>query len=142
MPRRSMRLAASTAEYTPRSMGSVAWLFRDRQSNSTALIAPAAPEVSRELHEAMQFVDAILFDGTFWSEDELKPLRGNARSAQQMGHLPVQRSLPVLGAVSARRKIYTHINNTNPILQPDSPQRKQIEAAGVMVGYDGLEFQL
>jgi len=122
--------------------GSVAWVFRHRQSHATAVIAPAVLEISCELSEAMEAAEAILFDGTFWSEDELKWFRASARSAREMGHLPIQKSLPVLAALPARRKIYTHINNTNPILQPDSWQRKEVEAAGVLVGYDGLEFQL
>jgi pyrroloquinoline quinone biosynthesis protein B len=121
---------------------SVAWLFRDRQKGATALIAPAVPEISNELNAAMQRADAILFDGTFWSADELQPFRPNARSAREMGHLPMRETLPALATMPARQRIFTHINNTNPILQPDSPQRKEVEAAGVLVGYDGLEIRL
>jgi pyrroloquinoline quinone biosynthesis protein B len=117
-------------------------VFCDRVSDARALIAPAVSEISRELHEAMQLADAFLFDGTFWSEEELKPFRVNAHTAREMGHLRVEKSLPVLGAMRARRKIYTHINNTNPILRLASSEREQVEAAGVLVGYDGLEFEL
>jgi pyrroloquinoline quinone biosynthesis protein B len=121
---------------------SIAWLFKDQLTNKTILLAPAVHEISAELTKAMQRADAILFDGTFWSDDELKPFRANARSAREMGHVPVRESLPVLRKNAAKRKIYIHINNTNPILRPDSEERRQIERSGVMVGYDGLQFEL
>jgi pyrroloquinoline quinone biosynthesis protein B len=121
---------------------SIAWLFKDQSTNKTILLAPAVHEISCELTEAMRRADAILFDGTFWSDDELKPFRANARSAREMGHVPVRESLPVLRKNAAKRKIYIHINNTNPILQPNSEERRQIERSGVMVGYDGLQFEL
>jgi len=121
---------------------SIAWLFKDQLTNKTILLAPAVHEISGELTEAMRRADAILFDGTFWSDDELKPFRANARSAREMGHVPVRESLPVLRKNAAKRKIYIHINNTNPILRPNSEERRQIERSGVMVGYDGLQFEL
>jgi pyrroloquinoline quinone biosynthesis protein B len=59
-----------------------------------------------------------------------------------MGHLPVRESICQLAPRKARWKVYTHINNTNPILAPGSPERAQVEAAGVAVGEDGMEFEL
>jgi pyrroloquinoline quinone biosynthesis protein B len=121
---------------------SVAWFFRDQQTSKTVLLAPAVHAISRELQEAMQRSDAIFFDGTFWSDDELKRFRVNARTAGEMGHLPVEQSLAQLSDAPTQRKIYIHINNTNPILQPHSPERKQVEGAGISVGFDGMEFEL
>jgi pyrroloquinoline quinone biosynthesis protein B len=121
---------------------SIAWEFRDQSTGKTILLAPAVREISGELAEAMQRADTILFDGTFWSDDELKSFRTSARSAKEMGHLPVRESLRVLERTAAKCKIYIHINNTNPILQPDSEERKQVERCGVIVGYDGLQLEL
>jgi pyrroloquinoline quinone biosynthesis protein B len=87
---------------------------------------------------------AVLFDGTFFREDELVR-QGLSRSmAKDMAHLPVDQSLPPLSALAASparvRIIYTHINNTNPILDPASPDRRAVEAAGLEVAIDGMEI--
>jgi pyrroloquinoline quinone biosynthesis protein B len=60
-----------------------------------------------------------------------------------MGHVTIREgSLKLLASLAADHKVYIHINNTNPVLSPHSPERKAVEAAGIVVGYDGLEFQL
>ena len=66
-----------------------------------------------------------------------------ARTAREMNHLPIRDgSLRVLEKIPARRKIFTHINNTNPILAGDSPERAAVAGAGILVGEDGMEFEL
>jgi pyrroloquinoline quinone biosynthesis protein B len=89
--------------------------------------------------------DVVLFDGTFWSADELtKPGLMNKR-AEDMAHWPiggVDGSLAALAMHRGGRKIYTHINNTNPILREDSPERRAVEASGVEVAYDGLTIDV
>ena len=122
---------------------SVAFQFLDETSGRLALIAPAVGELTRELSEASADSDVILFDGTFWSEDELAALRPGARSAREMNHLPISGgSLDFLRQSPARRKLYTHINNTNPILLPGSPERAELEQTGIEVARDGLEIAL
>lgn len=119
-----------------------AYVVRDATTQKQALIAPAVRDFTDELREAMQHAEAILFDGTFWSDDELKPFRANARTAREMGHIPVQESLPLLEGAPAAHKMYVHINNTNPILQSSSRERKTVERAGIAVATDGLELKL
>jgi len=95
------------------------------------------------LSETSADSEVILFDGTFWSDDELAAVRPRARSAREMNHLPVNGgSLDFLRQSPARRKIYAHINNTNPILMPGSPEREELERAGIEVARDGLEIVL
>jgi pyrroloquinoline quinone biosynthesis protein B len=95
------------------------------------------------LSEAAADSEVIFFDGTFWSNDELAAVRPGARSAREMNHLPINDgSLDLLRRSSAHRKIYTHINNTNPILLPGSPERTQLDQAAIEVGRDGLEIVL
>lgn len=123
--------------------GSVAFQLRDESSGALILVAPAVGEINDSLREALENADAILFDGTFWSNDELAAVRPAARSARQMNHLPISiGSLDVLRGSPARRKIYTHINNTNPILMPGSPERAAVEHAGIEIACDGLEIVL
>jgi len=122
---------------------SVAFQFRDDTSGRLVLVAPAVGEATRELSNALAVSDLILFDGTFWSDGELAAVRPGARSAREMNHLPVSGgSLDFLRQSRARRKIYTHINNTNPILMPGSPERAELDQAGIEVARDGLEIVL
>jgi pyrroloquinoline quinone biosynthesis protein B len=122
---------------------SIAFQFLDETSGRLALVAPAVGELTRELSEASADSDVILFDGTFWSDDELAAVRAGARSARQMNHLPISDgSLDFLHQSPARRKIYTHINNTNPILMLGSPERAELDQAGIEVARDGLEIVL
>jgi pyrroloquinoline quinone biosynthesis protein B len=93
--------------------------------------------------------DLVLLDGTFWRDDELIALGVSASRARDMGHVPIDGdggSLARLAALCAappsRRCVYVHINNTNPILLEQSPQRHAVEGAGVQVGRDGMRFEV
>jgi pyrroloquinoline quinone biosynthesis protein B len=122
---------------------STAFQFRDEQSDKTLLVAPAVGELTEELRDAVRSTDVVLFDGTFWSNDELRAFRPGARTAREMNHLPIaEDSLDFLRQSPAQRKVYTHINNTNPILAPGSSEREQVEQAGIEIGFDGLEIAL
>jgi pyrroloquinoline quinone biosynthesis protein B len=89
--------------------------------------------------------DALLFDGTFWTDDELIATGIGTRTAREMDHLPISGiggSLEQLAALPCRHKIYTHINNTNPMLLEESPERAAVTRAGLLVGADGLRLTL
>jgi pyrroloquinoline quinone biosynthesis protein B len=122
---------------------SIAFQLRDQSSSASALIAPAVGNLSDELHDAVKTSDLVLFDGTFWNDDELLAFRPGAAKAREMNHLPIaDGSLDFLRHSPARRKLYTHINNTNPILMPGSRERAEIERAGIEIACDGLEIAL
>jgi pyrroloquinoline quinone biosynthesis protein B len=122
---------------------SLAIQLLDQSSGATVLVAPAVGEISSELRHALIHSAVILFDGTFWRDDELRAIRPGARTAREMNHLPISDgSLNLLRESPARRKIYTHINNTNPIFMPGSCERMQVEDAGIEVARDGLEVVL
>jgi pyrroloquinoline quinone biosynthesis protein B len=122
---------------------SLAFQFRDAQSGATILIAPAVDQITDELRAAVNESDVVLFDGTFWTNDELRAVKPNARAALEMHHLPISDgSFEFLRNAPPRRKIYTHINNTNPILSPGSKQRSTLEQAGMEIARDGLEIIL
>ena len=122
---------------------SIAFQFRDDTSGAIALCAPSVGELTEELRNAVHASDVVLFDGTFWSDGELAVVRPGARTAREMNHLPISDgSLDLLRQSPARRKIYTHINNTNPILMPGTRERAQVEQAGIEIARDGLEITL
>jgi pyrroloquinoline quinone biosynthesis protein B len=84
----------------------------------------------------------VMFDGTFYREDELVRLGLSKAVARDMAHVPISGengSLQKLSGISAR-KIYTHINNTNPILAPASRERQTVESAGWEIAFDGMEI--
>ena len=123
--------------------GSVAYQFRDDSSGATALFAPIVGELTEQLRNAVDASAVILFDGTFWTDGELATVRPGARTSREMNHLPISDgSLDFLRQSPARRKIFTHINNTNPILRPGSRERAQVEQAGIVIARDGLEIVL
>ncbi len=88
----------------------------------------------------------VLLDGTFWRDDELVRLGLSERRARQMGHVPVggaDGSLARLRALArATTVLYTHINNSNPMLLEDSAERAAVTRAGCLVGEDGMHFAL
>ena len=87
----------------------------------------------------------LVFDGTFFRDDELTSLGLTTRTARDMAHWPLgglEGSLRWLAQLPCRRKVLTHINNTNPILRAGAPERDELDAAGVEVAYDGLEVEL
>ena len=89
--------------------------------------------------------DLVLVDGTFWHDDDLLRLGISDRSARDMGHTPLAGpggTLEVLAGLERPRKVLVHINNTNPILLEDSPEREAVIRTGVEVAYDGLEVEL
>jgi pyrroloquinoline quinone biosynthesis protein B len=123
----------------------VGFTFRDRISGGVVTYAPALSEFSDEILERLDKSDCILVDGTFWQNDELVKLGTSTRTSLEMGHLPLSGdsgSLNHLAKLSSKRKIFTHINNSNPILIGDSPERKIVEDAGIEVADDGLTIQL
>jgi pyrroloquinoline quinone biosynthesis protein B len=88
--------------------------------------------------------DAILFDGTLFTDDEMQRARVGEKTGRRMGHMPIDGddgSLKALEGIAARR-IFIHINNTNPIHIAGSPERAKVEAAGWEVAEDGMEIVL
>jgi len=103
---------------------------------------PAVPGLTGQLIHDFEACDVLLFDGTFWSDDELIRAQGGGQTARQMGHVPVEETLKQLAVLHRPRKIFLHINNTNPILDEASPERRQARNAGWEVAEDGWQFDL
>jgi pyrroloquinoline quinone biosynthesis protein B len=124
----------------------VALLVRDGESGRTALYAPGLAAVTEPVWEAMRAADCLLLDGTFWSEDEMARQGLSAKRARDMGHLPQSGPGGMLERLArlpaGKRRILIHVNNSNPILDEDSPERAELARAGVEVAYDGMEIEL
>jgi pyrroloquinoline quinone biosynthesis protein B len=125
-------------------IGAVGLTVTDRTTGRILTYVPGLARLDDEIVARFETSDCVLVDGTFWEPDELVALGVGSRGAADMGHLPLSSpagTLPWLGSLRART-ILVHLNNTNPVLLEDSPERAQVVAAGVEVGYDGLEVDL
>jgi pyrroloquinoline quinone biosynthesis protein B len=106
---------------------------------------PAVPDVDDSLLEQLEETDLLLFDGTFWSDDELIRVQGSGSTAGEMGHIPVsgaEGSLRKLAGLRRPRKVFVHINNTNPMLDETGTEYAQVRAAGWEVAEDGWSLDL
>lgn len=106
---------------------------------------PAVPEITDELLKEFDLADVLLFDGTFWSDDELIRIQSSGQTARQMGHVPLSGpdgSLARLARLKRPRKICIHINNTNPVLNEAGPEHRELREAGWELAEDGWQFDL
>jgi pyrroloquinoline quinone biosynthesis protein B len=118
-------------------------LIHDGASGGTCAFVPGCGAVDGRLIQRLSTAQLVLFDGTFWTDDELIRLDISDRPASAMGHLPVsgaEGSLAKLGSLPARWRVYTHINNSNPMLLEHSAERRVVLDAGFLVGDDGMRF--
>lgn len=124
--------------------GSVVGLsILDPATGGKLVYAPCVGAFAEPLLAMAADADAVLLDGTFWSNDE--PLQFGRRNAFEMGHVPVSGpggSLAWLADLPARHRIYVHINNTNPMLYEQGPEYRLVTSQGVSIGQDGDMFEL
>ncbi|MGH9591652.1 MAG: pyrroloquinoline quinone biosynthesis protein PqqB [Bryobacteraceae bacterium] len=120
-------------------------LISPETGGGTLAFLPGVGRVSGELLERLETCDVLLFDGTFWSDEEPSRIPGITRTARQMGHLPVSGaggSMERLSPLRRPRKIFIHINNTNPMLDEDSAEYRLVRDSGWEVAHDGMEMTL
>jgi pyrroloquinoline quinone biosynthesis protein B len=120
-------------------------LLIDSASGKRLAYMPAVPEIDDALLREFESADLLFFDGTFWSDDELIRTQGSGNTARQMGHVPVsaaEGSLKKLAGLRRPRKIYLHINNTNPMLDESGPEYRRVREAGWEIAEDGWQFDL
>ena len=115
-----------------------------KSGGTTLMFVPGAAAVTPALRERLARADVILFDGTLFTDDEMIASGTGEKTGRRMGHMPIDGADGSLAALKGlgKRRIYIHINNTNPILIEGSPERRQVEDAGFEVAADGLEIRL
>jgi pyrroloquinoline quinone biosynthesis protein B len=119
--------------------------FRDRAGGAVVTYVPGVARLDAALLDRLGASDLVLIDGTFWRDDELAALGISTRTAADMGHVALsgpRGTLRALAGLQRPRRVLVHINNTNPILLEDSPERAEVLRAGVEIGDDGEEFTL
>ncbi len=119
--------------------------FRQGTKGRVLAYVSSVGRIVPSVFEGLEGAECIMFDGTFWSNDELSAPGFLKKSAEDLAHWPVggqQGSLSMLSKITTPRRVFVHINNTNPMLREDSPERKIVEAAGWEVAWDGMEIRL
>jgi pyrroloquinoline quinone biosynthesis protein B len=113
--------------------------------NRRLFFIPGCAGMTDALVQRLQGADVVCFDGTLWTDDEMIRAGLGGKTGLRMGHMSVSGPNGTIDAfrrIDVRRKILLHINNSNPILLEDSPERAAAEAAGWEVAYDGMEIEL
>jgi pyrroloquinoline quinone biosynthesis protein B len=135
--------ADRAAELNPKeaSLG----LILTASSDKRLAYFPAVPMIDDSLLEVLNSADLLLFDGTFWSDDELIQIQGSALASRDMGHVPVggdKGTLRALASLRCSRKLFVHVNNTNPMLDESGPEYQEIQGAGWELAEDGWQLEL
>ncbi|MEV6649397.1 pyrroloquinoline quinone biosynthesis protein PqqB [Streptomyces sp. NPDC051219] len=122
----------------------VALRLYDSVSGASAVYAPALAAWPDRLQQAAAEADLVIVDGTFWDDEEPRRAGISSRTATGMGHLPIDGpgGTAELLAPLAARCLYTHLNNTNPLVDPAAPQHKRLARLGIEVAHDGMEIEL
>jgi len=120
----------------------VAYRVEDPVTGGVLVYAPCLATWPTALDRLLADADVLLFDGTFHAAREMGARTGDEHGQAAMGHLPITRSLPELRRHPGVRRICTHLNNTNPVLDPDSPEHAELVAAGVEIPPDGTVVEI
>jgi len=121
------------------------FVFRDGAGGGVVTYVPGLARLDNDVLARFAASDLVLVDGTFWRDDELVRLGISARSAREMGHVPLSGpdgTLAALARLPRPRKILVHVNNTNPILREDSPEAATVRTVGWEIATDGTELEL
>lgn len=152
-PDRGLRISAvpvsgKRPRYAAEAPEDDAWVVALRlyepATGRTAVYAPAVAVWSDALHQAAAEADCVIVDGTFWDEEEPRRAGISTRTATGMGHLPIDGpggTAGILATLSARC-YYTHLNNTNPLVDPTAAQHKRLARLGIEVADDELVIEL
>ena len=147
---RALPLQSKPAPFSPRRNApqpgdNVGFVIRDQESKRSVFYAPGLGDIDERVSREMVSADCLLVDGTFWTDDEMIRLGVGRKHAKEIGHLPQSGAggmIERLRAFPNARRILIHINNTNPILDEDSAERRTLEREGIEVASDGMEIVL
>jgi pyrroloquinoline quinone biosynthesis protein B len=146
---RALPLSSKAAPYSPHRDSpvegdNIGMLISDERSGKRAFYAPGLGQITPAVFDAMAGADCVLVDGTFWTDDEMPRLGLGAKTARDIGHLPQSGPggmLEWMAKLPQRtRRMLIHINNTNPILDEDSPERATLTRAGIEVCEDDMQI--
>ena len=137
--------AAIEQRLAQRSEDTVGLAISEPATGKRFYYIPACAALDDELRLRLRQAPLLFFDGTLWRDDEMIRAGLGTKSGRRMGHLSISGpagSMAALAELAIKRRLFIHINNTNPILCAGSPERAQVEAGGWEVSRDGLDISL
>jgi pyrroloquinoline quinone biosynthesis protein B len=137
--------ASAGANFGTRPEDTVGLRIAARSGGSYLYYIPGCAALPADVAERLRGAPLVLFDGTLWRDDEMIVAGVGSKTGQRMGHLSVSGADGTMAAfapLGVQRKVFIHMNNTNPILLADSPERAAIERAGWEAAYDGMTVTL
>ena len=147
----ALPLSSKAAPYSPHRDhpvpgDNIGITIHDQRSGKTAFYAPGLGDITPAVFEAMSSADAVMVDGTFWTDDEMPRLGLSRKTAREIGHLPQSGPNGMIEWLAklpaATRRLLIHINNTNPILDEDSAERAHLTRVGIEVCEDNMAIRL
>lgn len=135
----------SPHRHDPHPGDNIGLFVEDTDANTCFFYAPGLGQINDNIRTYFERADCVLVDGTFWREDEMLHAGVGKAMASDMGHLPQSGEngmVAFLRQFDNTRKILIHINNTNPILIEDSPERDILRQEGIEVAFDGMDIFL
>ncbi|MFE5403309.1 pyrroloquinoline quinone biosynthesis protein PqqB [Streptomyces sp. NPDC056580] len=123
----------------------VGYRLTDERSGGSLVYLPGVQSLTEAVRAEIRGCACLLIDGTCWHDDELVRLGLAGKTSREMGHLPMagpDGSLAQLPSLSVGRTVFVHMNNTNPVLLENTPERRALEESGMEVAMDGLEVQV
>lgn len=108
-----------------------------------AYYIPGCAMLSKDLRARLHGAALVFFDGTLWRDDEMVRAGLGQKTGKRMGHMSISGddgSIAAFAELEIGKKVFVHMNNTNPVLRPDAPERAAAEAAGWIIGQDGMEI--
>ncbi|MFF3313568.1 pyrroloquinoline quinone biosynthesis protein PqqB [Streptomyces sp. NPDC002952] len=144
----AVHLSSKRPRYAADAPAQGAWVvaarLHDPSHGTTALYAPALAEWSEGFGKAVAGSDCVFVDGTFWDDEEPRRMGISTRTSTDMGHLPIHGSEGTAGRLASMsaRCLYTHFNNTNPLVDPSAPEHGTLAGLGLEVAQDGMVIEL
>ena len=129
----------------PRQGDNIGIHISDPKTGGSLFYAPGLVEIEEHIRPLLEQADCVMVDGTFWTDDEMIRLGVSKKRAREIGHLPQSGAggmIEILKPLKGSRKVLIHINNTNPILNEDSPEHHELQGLGIEVAYDGMDITL
>lgn len=136
---------AGQVDFGSRPDDNIGLIVREQGTNAAFAFLPGCAEVTRDLKARLDGLPLLFFDGTLYRDDEMIRSGEGIKTGQRMGHISMSGpggAIEAFADANIERKMFIHINNTNPVLLRDSPERRAVEAAGWGVAADEMEFAL
>lgn len=136
---------SAEGNYGSRDGDTIGLEITEDKTGRSFFYVPGCAEVDEPLAKRINGASLIFFDGTLYTDDEMLTQGLLNKTGKRMGHISISGpdgSIAAFEPLGVKRRIYVHINNSNPVLDENSKERKHVEAVGWEVGYDGMEIRL